>query len=249
MPVQDGGSTHTIQVHRDCAAWAPLGADSHCVCLCSSLRFNPVTVLIARQIGWLQHIQNYTWYSPSIIHTLTQPYSANSTPSFLLAPPVTRAGHRGHQSTTHPHRGFAWSGAESMGCAVSVKSSRLEFQLRAGKNPILATERQSQSCLFRMCFVQPVFGLTRQGMGDGGRMVESRCKTVYLGWPVIWFLTWKAETGGVNIQEDRKEEVCGKVLCKFTNIQNKTAHLSNKKDYIFLSGKKLYTHDLNFFKF
>jgi hypothetical protein len=32
--------------------------------------------------------------------------------------------------------------------------------------------------------------------------------------------------------------------------KNKKAHLSNKNDYIFfLSGKKLYTHDLNFFKF
>lgn len=43
----------------------------------------------------------------------------------------------------------------------------------------------------------------------------------------------------MNIQEDRKEEVCGKVLCKFTNIQNKTAHLSNKKDYIFFIWQKV----------
>lgn len=39
-----------------------------------------------------------------------------------------------------------------------------------------------------------------------------------------------------------------KVFYKFTNIQKQKAHLSNKNDYI-LSGKKLYTHDLNFFFF
>ena len=39
-----------------------------------------------------------------------------------------------------------------------------------------------------------------------------------------------------------------KVLCKFTNIQKqKKKHIFQIKMTTFLSGKKLYTHDLNFF--
>lgn len=38
-----------------------------------------------------------------------------------------------------------------------------------------------------------------------------------------------------------------KVLCKFTNIQKQKKHIFQIKMTTFLSGKKLYTHDLNFF--
>lgn len=63
---------------------------------------------------------------------------------------------------------------------------------------------------------------------------------------------WEEGRGDIQFQENRKEEVCGEVLYKFTNIQKqkqkKKAHLSNENDcFFFISGKKLYTHDLNFF--
>lgn len=38
-----------------------------------------------------------------------------------------------------------------------------------------------------------------------------------------------------------------KVLCKFTNIQKQKKHIFQIKMTTFLSGKKLYTHDLNCF--
>lgn len=52
---------------------------------------------------------------------------------------------------------------------------------------------------------------------------------------------WEEGRGDERFKENRKEEVCGKVLYKFTNIQKQKAHLSNKNDYIFIWQKIVYT--------
>lgn len=172
--------------------WHPrrtVSAGTHWVSFCPSYRFDP-NMCAGRWAGWLKNFQKYTWCPKSINHRVTLPTAANSTPSFL---PVTScsanhwADHRKPKVACDncpppASRLFREGKGEAeitpVGPAAGLPAvhKALTSARGHGRCPTVATEGQSQSHLYRGCFVQSVFDLTRQGLvgwsGPDGQGLE-----------------------------------------------------------------------------